>query len=467
MTYPPGPKPRFPGANLLALRRDTLSFLRGLALTYGDLVHFEVGKQHYFLINDPDVIRDVLVTDYRNFHKGRGLEVAKRLLGEGLLTSEGEHHKRQRRLAQPAFHRQRIAAYGAVMTERAERLASEWQDGARLDIAQEMMRLTLGIVAKTLFDTDIEAETQEIGAAVSESLHHMQFAMWPFAPLLTRLFPAIDRRFERTRARLDATIYRMIREHRADSADRGDLLSMLLLAQDELGDGGGMTDEQLRDETMTIFLAGHETTANALTWTWYLLSQHPEAERRLHAEIDSVLAGRLPTDADAAALPYTRRVLAESMRCYPPAWVIGRRVLADYRIGEYTLPAGSICMISQYVTHHDPRWYPDPMRFDPDRWTPEAQEQRPKFAYYPFGSGPRVCIGEGFAWMEGILLLATLAQNWRMRLVPEQRIVLQPVVTLRPRYGMQMTLERRNTGAPAEAAAHPVAADRPLEATIS
>lgn len=445
MTLPPGPKSTLPGANLLALRRDTLGFLRGLALTYGDLVHFRIGAQDYFLVNDPEVIRDILVTDHRNFLKGRGLEVAKRLLGEGLLTSEGEFHRRQRRLAQPAFHRQRIAAYGAVMTERAERIGAEWQAGARLDIAQEMMRLTLGIVAKTLFDTDLEAETQEIGQAVSEAVHQMDFAMLPFAPLIERLNPAIKRRFERTRARLDATIYRMIREHRADSEDRGDLLSMLLLAQDELGDGSGMTDEQLRDEAMTIFLAGHETTANALTWTWYLLSQHPEVERRLHAELDSVLAGRLPTDADVASLPYTRRVLAESMRRYPPAWVIGRRVIADYRIGEYTLPAGSICMLSQYVTHHDPRWYPDPMRFDPDRWTPEAQEQRPKFAYYPFGSGPRVCIGEGFAWMEGILLIATLAQRWRLRLVPEQKIAMQPVVTLRPRYGMQMTLERRDT----------------------
>jgi cytochrome P450 len=445
MTYPPGPKPRFPGANLLALRRDTLRFLRGLAAEYGDLVHFEIGKQHYFLINDPDAIRDVLVTDHRNFQKGRGLQVAKRLLGEGLLTSEGEFHKRQRRLAQPAFHRQRIAAYGAIMAERARRLGETWQDGARLDIAEEMMRLTLGIVAKTLFDTDIEAESQEIGEAVSAALHHMEFAMWPFAPLIEKLNPAIHRRFERIRARLDATIYRMIREHRMDTEDRGDLLSMLLLAQDELGDGAGMTDEQVRDEAMTIFLAGHETTANALTWTWYLLSQHPEVERKLHAELDSVLAGRLPTDADVALLPYTRRVLTESMRCFPPAWVVGRRVLADYRIGEYTLPAGSICMLSQYVTHHDPRWYPDPMRFDPDRWTPEAQEQRPKFAYYPFSSGPRVCIGEGFAWMEGILLIATLAQRWRMRLVPDQKIAMQPVVTLRPRYGMQMILERRDT----------------------
>ncbi len=444
MSLPPGPKSRMPGASLLALRRDTLGFLREIALTYGDLVHFQVGKQDYFLVNDPEVIHDILVTDYRNFAKGRGLEIAKRLLGEGLLTSEGDHHRRQRRLAQPAFHRQRIAAYGEIMVEKAQRIGAEWQDGATLDLSQEMMRLTLGIVARTLFDTDLEAETQEIGAAVSEAVHHMDFAMLPFAPLLERLNPSIQRRFERTRDRLNTTIYRMIREHR-DGEDRGDLLSMLLLAQDELGDGGGMTDEQVRDEAMTIFLAGHETTANALTWTWYLLSQHPEIEQKFHAEVDSVLAGRPPTDADVANLPYTRMVLAEAMRRYPPAWVIGRRVLADYRIGDYTLPAGSICMICQYVTHHDPRWYPDPFRFDPERWTPEAQEMRPKFAYYPFGSGPRVCIGEGFAWMEGILLLATLAQQWQMRLVPGHAVVMKPVVTLRPRHGMQMTLHRRKT----------------------
>lgn len=437
MTLPPGPKSKYPGANLLALRRDTLGFLTRLAATYGDLVHFQIGSQKFFLINNPEVIRDILVTDHRNFQKGRGLEVAKRLLGEGLLTSEGDFHRRQRRLAQPAFHRQRIAAYGAVMTAHAERMAAEWKCGQPYDISQEMMRLTLGIVAKTLFDTDLEAETKEIGEAVSEALHQMDFAMWPFAPLVERLYPPITKRFERTRERLDRTIYRMIREHRADKEDRGDLLSMLLMAQDELGDGSGMTDEQVRDEAMTIFLAGHETTANALTWTWYLLSQNEYVERKLHTELAAVLAGRTPTDADVANLPYTRQVLAESMRLYPPAWVIGRRVLADYKVGDYVLPAQSICMLSQYVTHHDPRWYPHPMQFDPERWTPEAQEQRPKFAYYPFGSGPRVCIGESFAWMEGILLLATLAQRWRLAF-GGQEIVMQPVVTLRSRYGMRM-----------------------------
>jgi len=440
---PPGPQTRLPGGSLIPMRRDTLGFLRRMAQRYGDLVHFRVGAQDYYLVNDPEWIRAILVTDYRNFAKGRGLELSKRLLGEGLLTSEGEFHRRQRQLVQPAFHRQRIAAYGAVMVEKAAAQREQWREGVPYDISEEMMGLTLGIVGKTLFDTDVASETREIGEAISESMRMMNWMMLPFARKLEPLMVPMTRRFQRARQRLDATVYRMIREHREDGRDRGDLLSMLLMAQDELGDGEGMTDAQVRDEAMTIFLAGHETTANALTWTWYLLSQNPEAEAKLHAELDRVLAGRLPTDEDVPQLPYTRMVLAESMRRYPPAWVVGRRVRNDYRIGEYLLPAGSICMLSQYVTHHDPRWFPDPFRFDPERWTPEAQEARPRFAYYPFGSGPRICIGEGFAWMEGILLLATLAQQWRMRLVPGHRVAMQPVVTLRPRYGMRMTLLRR------------------------
>lgn len=439
---PPGPKPKLPGANLIGMRRDMLGFLRSLARRYGDLVTFTVGAQRYFLVNHPDAIRDILVTDYRNFHKGRGLEVSKRLLGEGLLTSEGEFHRRQRRLAQPAFHRQRIAAYGAVMAEWAERTSCQWRHGATVDMSEEMMHLTLGIVAKTLFDSDVEAQTREIGAAVTDAIAVMNLAMLPFFKYLEPIAVPVRRRFAGARERLDAIVYAMIREHRA-GPDRGDLLSMLLLAQDEEDDSGGMTDQQVRDEAMTIFLAGHETTANALTWTWYLLSQNPDAEARLHAEIDRTLAGRTPTDADVPVLPYTRMVLAESMRIYPPAWAIGRRTLNDYRLGEYTIPAGSVVIISQAVAHHNPRWFPEPERFDPERWTPEAQELRPRFSYFPFGTGPRVCIGESFAWMEGVLLLATLAQRWRARLVPGHPVTPQPMITLRPRYGMRMTLERR------------------------
>lgn len=263
----------------------------------------------------------------------------------------------------------------------------------------------------------------------------------PFAEQLEYLPLPMIRRFGQARRRLDATIARMIVERRA-TGDRGDLLSMLLLAQDA-GDGPGMSDVQVRDEAMTLFLAGHETTANALTWAWYLLSQSPDVEARFHDEIDRVLQGRLPMVDDLPQLVYTRMLMSESLRLYPPAWTIGRRALGDYHVGGYVIPAGSIVLMSQWVMHRDPRYYPDPKRFDPCRWTPEAQAERPKFAYFPFGGGSRLCVGESFAWMESILLLATLAQRWRLRLAPGQQVAAQPSITLRPRYGMRMVIERR------------------------
>ena len=263
-----------------------------------------------------------------------------------------------------------------------------------------MMRLTLAIVGKTLFGAEVEAEAAEIDGALGEVIGLFHLLQLPFSDILERLpLPAV-RRFQSARARLDATIYRLIAEHRRAGEDRGDLLSMLLAARDE-DDGGCMSDEQVRDEALTLFLAGHETTANAMTWTWYLLSQNPDVEARFHAEIDAALAGRTPTEADLPSLPYTRRVFSESLRLYPPAWIIGRRLLTDYDMGGYTLAARSIVLPCQAVTHRDPRFWPDAERFDPDRWTPEAEAARPKFAFYPFGGGPRVCIGEQFAWMEG------------------------------------------------------------------
>jgi len=438
-----------PGSNLLALRRDPLGFFTKLAREFGDVAYFKLGPQEMFLLNHPDSIRDVLVTHHRNFMKGRGLQRAKRLLGEGLLTSEGEFHRRQRRLAQPAFHRQRIAAYGATMTDYASRLQERWQDGATVDISREMTRLTLAIAGKTLFDADVGSEADEIGAALTTAMELFTTLTLPFADLLEKLPLPGKRRFQKARDRLDATIYRMIDERRASGEDRGDLLSMLLLAQDEEdeeaaeGHGRGMTDAQLRDEAMTIFLAGHETTANALTWTWYLLSQHPEVEAKLHAELGAVLAGRPPTADDVARLRYTEMIFAESMRLYPPAWIMGRRVLNDYEVDGYLAPAGSIIVMSQYVMHHDARYFPDPFKFDPERWTPEAQATRPRFSYFPFGGGPRQCIGEGFAWMEGVLVMAALAQRWRMQHDPGHRVELQPLITLRPKHGMRMILQRR------------------------
>jgi cytochrome P450 len=442
-SHPPQPRGRLVLGNLLEFRHDPLSFLLALARRHGDVVLFKLGPQEVFFINHPDLIRDVLVTHNTNFIKSRGLQMAKRFLGEGLLTSEGEFHRRQRRLAQPAFHRQRINAYGLAMVDYADRAHSRWEDASVVDISQEMMRLTLAIVGKTLFDADVEAEASEIGEALSAIMKLFDRITMPFSALLNRLPLPSNFRFQKASQRLDATIYRIIEERRRSGEDRGDLLSMLLVAQDTEGDQTGMTDLQLRDEAMTLFLAGHETTANALTWTWYLLSQHPEVEARLHAEIDSVLEGRRPTADDFPQLRYTEMVFAESMRLYPPAWAMGRQVLNDYTVGGFVAPASAIILMSPYVMHHDPRYYPDPTEFDPERWTAEARASRPKFAYFPFGGGPRVCIGEQFAWMEGVLLIATIARRWRMRLAEGQRVDTRPMITLRPRYGMRMRVERR------------------------
>ena len=428
---------------MLAYRRGPLPFFQNLAEKYGDISYFKLGPQEAFFLNHPDLIKDVLVTNSQNFMKGLALQRAKRMLGEGLLTSEGEFHRRQRRLAQPAFHRARIASYATVMTEYGAQMRASWRDGTTLDISEEMMRLTLAIVGKTLFDADVESDAPEVGEAMSVVMDLFNTITIPFFELLQKLPLPQLRRFDGARAKLDAIIFRMIEERRRSGKDRGDLLSMLLLAQDQEGDGGRMTDTQLRDEAMTIFLAGHETTANALTWTWYLLSQNPDVEAKLHAEIDQVLGERLPAVEDVARLRYTEMVLAESMRLYPPAWAVGRMALHDCEIGGYVVRRRSLVLMSQYVMHRDARYFSNPLRFDPERWAPEARESRPQFSYFPFGGGPRRCIGESFAGMEGILLLATLAQQWQMRLAPNHVVALRPVITLRPKHGMRMTLQQR------------------------
>jgi cytochrome P450 len=437
--FPPGPKSSLRTKLLYWPGRDPLAFFTNLARTYGDVAHVHMGGEHLFLLSDPRHIRDVLVTHQRSFVKGRGLERAKRLLGTGLLTSEGAVHLRQRRLIQPAFHRDRIESYAAVMTRYADRARGSWSDGATIDVAQEMMRLTLAIVGKTLFDTDVEAHARDVGAAMTAVMESFWTLMLPFARAIERLPVPRLRRSRAARAELDAIIYRMIAERRRSPGDRGDLLSMLLAAQDEEESGRGMTDRQVRDEALTIFLAGHETTANALTWTWYLLSEAPEVEVRLHEEIDRVLGGRLPTVADIAALPFVERVVTESLRLYPPAWLIGRRTVEPYAIDDYVLPVRSLVLFSPYIVQRDPRHFPEPDRFLPDRWTPELKASLPPFAYLPFGGGPRRCIGDSFALMELVLVLSTIAQRWRLRLVPGHPVAPQASVTLRTKHGMKMT----------------------------
>ena len=393
-----------------------------------------------YLVNHPDYAREILVTNQGNFVKSRALQRAKVLLGEGLLTSEGEHHLRQRRLVQPAFHRERLAGYASAMSDGAVRWREGLQDGSTLDISTAMPHLTLSIVAKTLFSADIESEAPEIGAAMTSILELFRVLLLPFSEYLDKLPLPSVRRFEKARGRLDATIYGLIRERRKSGVDTGDLLSMLLLAQDE---DDRMTDLQVRDEALTLFLAGHETTANALTWTWYLLSQHPDVERRLHQEIDAVLGDRPPELGDVPELRHAEMILAEALRLYPPAWAIGRKAVGPFTLGEFEIPASSICIVSPYLVQHDARWFPEPEKFDPERWTPEAREARPKFSYFPFGGGARVCIGERFAWMEGVIVLAAIAQKWRFRLEPGQHVEPRPLVTLRVKNGLRMTAERR------------------------
>jgi cytochrome P450 len=322
-------------------------------------------------------------------------------------------------------------------------LRERWKPGSTLEISEEMMRLTLSVVGKTLFSADVESEASEIGQAMTTVLKMFRMLMMPFSEYLEKLPLPATRRFEKAQARLDATIYRLIHARRESGEDTGDLLSMLLLAQDEETGGAQMTDKQVRDEALTLLLAGHETTAQALTWTWYLLSQNPECERRLHDEIASVLEGRVPSFEDLPRLRYTEMVFAEVLRLYPPAWAIGRKAKENFELDGTTIAGQSICIVSPYVVQRDARWFPDPERFDPERWTPEARESRPKFSYFPFGGGARVCIGERFAWMEGVLMIATLAQKWKLKLAANQRVEPLPLITLRTKYGMRMVLERR------------------------
>ena len=408
---------------------------------------FRALGERFFLLNDPDFIREVLVTRSKSFAKGRGLEKARTLLGTGLLTSEGDFHRRQRRLIQPAFHHERIRAFAEVMTAQADRLCADWRDGGTLDVSAEMNRLTLGIVSQTLFGADIDAEAARVRDSLHTVLHLFPLTMLPFGELLLRLPLPAMKRLRAARAELDRIIYQFINARRADAADHGDLLSMLLAAQDpESSDpADGMSNAQVRDEVMTIFLAGHETTANALAWTWHLLGQHPRVEEKLHAELRHVLVGgRTPTHADVPALVFTEQVVSEALRLYPPAWVVGRRALETCEIGGYEVPARSIVIVSQWVTHRDARWFSEPERFEPGRWTPEFKAALPKYAFFPFGGGPRRCVGEGFAWMELVLLVAATASRWRFENLNAQPVLPEPLITLRPKGGLRMRVRERH-----------------------
>lgn len=417
-----------------------------LAEKYGDIAHYKIGWHHIVFLNHPGYIREVLVVQNENFIKERTVQRTRMLLGEGMITSEDAEHRAQRQVAQPAFHRQRIQEYATAMVDEAARARESWKDGEQRDVAIDMMHLTLNIVARTLFAADLQNEVLELADAINRIMGLYNFlVMLPAAEWLVHLRPPGLAAFVKARKRIDAVVYHMIDAHRRRGGNGGSLLDLMLAASsyERQRDEGAEAQQALRDEVITIFLAGSETVANALIWTWYLLSQNPECERRCHEEVDSVLQGRLPTAEDVPRLRYVEMVLAESMRLYPPAWAMGRYARNDFQLGDFRLPARTTVLISQFVTHRDPRYFSDPLRFDPERFTTEAKSRRAKFTYFPFGAGVRQCIGESFAWMEGVLVLATVMQKWRLRLVPGQRVEPQPLITLRPKYGMKMQIEAR------------------------
>lgn len=435
---PPGPPSGLFSGGLFAFRKDPLSYIEKVAADFGPLAYFRAGHQHIYLVNEPELIRDVLVTRNALFTKSRILQRAKTLLGEGLLTNEGASHIRQRRMVQPAFYRDHLVGYGAQMVALADQARRRWRNEAVLDIDQEMMRLTLAIVGQTLFSADVEQEAPQVGEAMNALVAIMPLLMLPGSQFIEYVPLPVTRRYLRAAKLVEGTIYRIINERRASGENPGDLLSMLMAARDAEGDQSAMSDKQVRDEALTLFLAGHETTATALAWTWYVLAQEPEAEAALHAELDRVLNGRLPTFDDLPQLRYTQQIFAESMRLYPPAWAIGRMAKEPLELGGFTLPTKSIVIMSPYLMHRNAQYWPNPDRFEPERWS-DGDFYKRDFTYFPFGGGPRICVGERFAWMEGVLLLAVIAQQWRFRLVPGHVVERKALITLRAKNGIKVT----------------------------
>jgi cytochrome P450 len=430
---------------LPAIRRDPVGAFADAARRYGRIVHFKIGPRRGYLLTDPDDVRHVLQDNARNYHKSPLYDKLRTVIGNGLLTSEDEFWLRQRRIAQPAFHRQRMAELAGVMADAARDAAAAWapiaSTGRPVDVDEEMMRLTRTVVVRTLLGSDLGPFTSKIDRAWTIINEHIGASFWSLG--FTDAWPTPkNRRFQAARAVLRGAVDHVIAERRRHPDERNDLLSMLMSARDE-DTGESMTDEQLRVEVTTFLLAGQETTSLALTWTWYLLSQNPDARHRLEHEIDVVLGDRPPGYADLANLPYLRMVIDESMRLYPPAWGFSRQAMGDDRLGGFRLPRGWLAFVIPYVLHRLPAYWPDPERFDPERFLPERSADRPKFAYIPFGAGPRQCIGNQFALIETQLSVATFAQSYRLHLQPGHRADAWPLITLRPRFGMPMIVERR------------------------
>ncbi|HYS22449.1 MAG TPA: cytochrome P450 [Candidatus Eisenbacteria bacterium] len=438
--FPAGPSEGLKRWSLGPLNDNPLDYFTKVAREYGDIAGLRVLNFRSIFINHPDLIEEVLVTNARKYSKGRVLRANRHVFGEGLLTSEGDFWLRQRRLAQPAFHRARIASYAATMVEYTQRMLNGWRGGEARDAHQEMMRLTLQIVGKTLFDADVERDAQDVGKSLELLLEiGANFRRAIFVPHW--LPTPTNLRVKREVAQIETILYRIIGERRASGRDAGDLLSMLLCAQDE--DGSRMTDRQLRDEAITLFLAGHETTASTLSWTWWLLAQNPAVEAKLHAELDAVLGDPGPSLDDLPKLAYTGHVITESLRLYPAAWGMARLAIEDHEIAGYPVTKGMGVAMAQWVVHRDSRWYDAPEEFRPERWENDLWKRLPRFAYFPFGGGPRQCIGNAFALMEATLILATIARKFRLRLVANHPVAPLASITLRPRHGVRVTLESR------------------------
>lgn len=479
---PPGPKFKFPYLFSLQFLKAPLTVLNDLTTRYGDISYFKFGRQGIYFVNHPDYIQSVLIDNQSKFIKNPGLRLTKRIIGNGLLTSEGEYHKQQRGLIQPAFDYSHIAVYSDIITSCGEDMCEKWKQAlvpkeveATVDVHEEMTKLTVSVISNVLFGSNIDSNTTTgIIHDVTILVGYFNHLRLPFiGNIIERLPLASSRKFHAAKRHLDLLIFAIIQESRQKlmrankdsdifdswtlndfaTKDRDkprDLLSTLLLLDTKRSTIGSakssaaMTPQQLRDEIMTLFLAGHETTANALTWTIYLISQNRKVEAKIIEEINQVLESkRRPTVEDIPKFQYLRNVFTESLRLYPPAWAIGREAIDSVVIGRYTIPPGSVVIMSQYVTHRDPRFFAEPNKFIPERWSSEMKSSLPKFAFFPFGGGSRVCMGEPLAWMEGILLLVTLLRYWKIELLPEHPVVLNPLITLRPKYGMKMIVKRR------------------------
>lgn len=440
---PPRIAPRHPLGVWPRLRADPVKFLVEASREHGDVVAFRIGPIQAMLLRHPDAIKHVMVDNNHNYDKAtRGYDVLRQFLGNGLLTSEGDFWRRQRRIAQPAFHKKRIAGFAQTMVDDTLDMLAGWETtaglGRTIDMSHEMMALTLRIVGKTLLSTDVLDSADQVGSAVTVLNEWADKALDSMLPIG---FPTPStQRAKAASRRLDAVIEGIIAQRRAGEPGE-DLLGMLMATKDA-ETGETMTDKQLRDEVMTIFLAGHETTANALSWIFYLLSTHPDVERRVRAELDAALGGTPPLLEDLGKLTYLGMVIKEAMRLYPPAWIIDRHAIGEDEVLGYRIRKNTLVLVSPYVTHRHPALWPNPEGFDPLRFTPELEEARPRYAYFPFGGGPRQCIGNGFAMMEAQLITATVLQRFRPWLVPGHPVELGPLITLRPRHGLRMGLER-------------------------